>query len=114
PTPGLDTVSLHDALPILARHRARLPDDAWRTRVVEPVTGLAGALVARAQASPWRLAMQSEDFVWGSSAQALNQGFVMVQGYRLTGDRALLDAAQSQLDYVLGRTPLGVSFVTGH
>ncbi|TWT19843.1 glycoside hydrolase family 9 protein [Luteimonas wenzhouensis] len=98
----------------LARHRARLPDDAWRTRVVEAVTGLAGALVARAQASPWRLAMQSEDFVWGSSAQALNQGFVMVQGYRLTGDRALLDAAQSQLDYVLGRNPLGVSFVTGH
>jgi endoglucanase len=98
----------------LARHRERLPDEAWRARVADAVAGLARALASRAQHSPWRLAMQPEDFVWGSSAQALNQGLVMVQGYRLTGEPALLDAAQSQLDYVLGRNPLGVSFVTGH
>jgi endoglucanase len=44
----------------------------------------------------------------------MNQAMVLLQGYRLGGERGYLDAAQSQLDYVLGRNPLGVSFVTGH
>lgn len=38
---------------------------------------------------------------------------MLLQGYRLTQQRQFLDAAQSQLDYILGRNPLGLSFVTG-
>lgn len=98
----------------LARHRERLPDDALRARVSAALTGLAAQLAERSRNSAWRIAMQPQDFVWGSSAQALNQGLMLVQAHRLTGDRGFLDAAQSQLDYVLGRNPLGVSFVTGH
>src|SRR5690606_28514455 len=64
--------------------------------------------------SAWKVSMQAGDFVWGSNAVALNQALLMLQGYHLEGDRALLDAAQSQLDWVLGRNPLGVSFVTGY
>ena len=82
--------------------------------MIAGIEGLAARLAAVSQDSPWRVAMQAEDFVWGSSAQALNQALMLVQGYRLTGRREYLDAAQSQLDYVLGRNPLGVSFVTGH
>ena len=44
----------------------------------------------------------------------LNQALVMLQAYRLSGERHMLDAAQSQLDWVLGRNPQGLSFVTGH
>ena len=58
--------------------------------------------------------MQPADFVWGSNAVVLNQALMLLQGQRLAGRREYLDAAQSQLDYVLGRNPLGVSFVTGH
>ncbi len=97
----------------LARHRDRLPDDAARARVVGGIEALAASLAARERDSAWRVAMQAEDFVWGSSAQALNQAMVLLQGYRLSARREYLDAAQSQLDYVLGRNPLGVSFVTG-
>ncbi len=57
--------------------------------------------------------MQPGDFVWGSNAVVLNQAMMLLQGYRLNGKREYLDAAQSQLDYVLGRNPLGISFVTG-
>ncbi|HLT45528.1 MAG TPA: glycoside hydrolase family 9 protein, partial [Luteimonas sp.] len=98
----------------LARHRERLPDEALRARVSVAVDGLAARLAAQSRDSAWRLAMQPEDFVWGSSAQALNQAMMLVHGHRLDGSRGYLDAAQSQLDYVLGRNPLGVSFVTGH
>lgn len=97
----------------LAHHADRLPDDAARRRVAAGLERLAARLAARWQASPWRVAMQPEDFVWGSNAVALNQALMLLQGYRLTQRREYLDAAQSQLDWVLGRNPLGVSFVTG-
>ncbi|HET6396242.1 MAG TPA: glycoside hydrolase family 9 protein [Pseudoxanthomonas sp.] len=97
----------------LAHHRARLPDETARRRVETAVESLADALAARWKASPWRVAMQPGDFVWGSNAVALNQAMMLLQGYRISQRREHLDAAQSQLDYVLGRNPLGVSFVTG-
>lgn len=97
----------------LSQHRGRLPDAAARERIPEGVSALAARLATQWQASPWRVAMQSADFVWGSNAVALNQAIVLLQGYRLGGGRDQLDAAQSQLDYVLGRNPLGVSYVTG-
>ena len=57
--------------------------------------------------------MAGKDFIWGSNAVVLNQGMMLVQAYRITGKRDYLDAAQSALDYTLGRNPLGVSYVTG-
>ena len=53
--------------------------------------------------------MRDSDFGWGSNSTALNRALVLVQGYRLDGDRRLLDAAQASLDYVLGRNPLGLA-----
>ena len=97
----------------LARHREHLPQET-ASAVSAGVQALATALAASSLDSAWRVAMQPGDFVWGSSAQALNQAMLLVQVHLLSGDRAYLDAAQSQLDYVLGRNPLGVSFVTGH
>ncbi len=98
----------------LAHHRDRLPDDHARMRIFEGIDGLALRLSAEWRESPWRLAMRSSDFVWGSNAVVLNQAMLLLQGYRFTGQRDYIDAAQSQLDYVLGRNPLGVSYVTGH
>jgi endoglucanase len=57
--------------------------------------------------------MQQPDFVWGSSAVALNQAMMLLQGYRLNGNPDYLNAAQSGLDYVLGRNATAYSFVTG-
>ncbi|MEO6103761.1 MAG: glycoside hydrolase family 9 protein, partial [Pseudoxanthomonas sp.] len=73
----------------------------------------ADILVQQWQRSAYRVAMQPRDFVWGSNAVAMNQAMVLLQAYRLRGGSDYLDAAQSQLDYVLGRNPLGRSYVTG-
>jgi endoglucanase len=54
-----------------------------------------------------------QDFVWGSSAVAGNQGIALVQAYRLTGDERYLHFALANLDYLLGRNATGYSFVTG-
>ena len=97
----------------LARHREKLPPDE-RKRIEEQLLSLADKLAAQWQGSPWKVAMQASDMVWGSNAVVLNQALVLLQGQWLTGKGDYLDAAQSQFDYILGRNPLGVSFVTGY
>ncbi|HVM89489.1 MAG TPA: glycoside hydrolase family 9 protein [Puia sp.] len=54
-----------------------------------------------------------KDFIWGSNSVAANQGIVLVNTYRITKEKKYLDAALSNLDYILGRNATGYSFVTG-
>ena len=96
----------------MAHARDRLPATV-RQQVSDAIEALASRLAAQWRDSAWRVAMQGSDFIWGSNAVALNQAIVLLQGYRLSGKRDYLDAAQSQLDYILGRNPLDTSFVTG-
>ena len=97
----------------LVQHRKELTGAADQALIERRIRDEADELLADWQASPYRLSMRSADFIWGSNAVALNRALMMIQGYRLDGDRRLLDAAQSTLDYVLGRNPLGLAMVTG-
>jgi endoglucanase len=98
----------------LAQHRTRLTAAADQRLIAERVNGLAASLAATWSSSPYRVGMlQAADFNWGSNSGLLNQAVMLIQGYRLSGDRRQLDAAQSALDYVMGRNPLGTSMVTG-
>ncbi|MBX5437917.1 MAG: glycoside hydrolase family 9 protein [Thermoflavifilum sp.] len=56
---------------------------------------------------------RQSDFVWGSNAVAANQGLVMIYAWRLTHNPKYLQAAQSNLDYLLGRNATGYCFITG-
>ncbi|MFQ3577357.1 MAG: glycoside hydrolase family 9 protein, partial [Cytophagales bacterium] len=53
------------------------------------------------------------DFVWGSNANAANEGIILIQAYHITKDKDYLNAAISALDYILGRNATRYSFVTG-
>ena len=97
----------------LAHHRARLTPIADRKLIASRIDDLAARLARAWTGSPYRVAMQETDFVWGSNAVALNQAMMLLQGYRLSGNADYLRAAQSGLDYVLGRNAPGMSFVTG-
>jgi endoglucanase len=97
----------------LASHRDALPTQAQRAQAGTQVLGVADGLLRGWKNSAYAVAMDAPAFVWGSNGTALNRAVVLVGAYRLSHDRAYLDAAQSQLDYVLGRNPLGRSFVTG-
>lgn len=97
----------------LAQHRQALTAAADPALIERRIRTQADELLATWLASPYRLGMRPTDFRWGSNAVALNRALMMIQGYRLDGDRRLLDAAQSTLDYVLGRNPLGLAMVTG-
>lgn len=53
------------------------------------------------------------DFNWGSNSNCANQGWILMEAYRLTGKVDYRQAAISNLDYLLGKNPTGYCFVTG-
>ncbi len=54
-----------------------------------------------------------DNFVWGSNAVAANQGILLIQAFRLTGEQRYVENALDNLDYLLGRNATGYSYVTG-
>lgn len=53
-------------------------------------------------------------FEWGSNSFAVNNAIVMAYAYDITGDKKHIDGVSTAMDYVLGRNPLSVSYVTGY
>ena len=56
---------------------------------------------------------EKRDFVWGSNSVAANEGMLLINAWMQRHDQRYLDAAISNLDYLLGRNALDLSFVTG-
>lgn len=98
----------------LAHHHSQLSAAADQALIRGRIQGLANQLRSVWKASAYRVTMQSGDFIWGSNSVALGQAMMLLQAFRLNPDeRDYLDAAQSVLDYVLGRNAVDTSFVTG-
>ena len=57
--------------------------------------------------------VSNDAFRWGSTSDFLNQAMVLIYAYKISGEKAYKDAAQSTFDWVLGKNPNGYSFVTG-
>lgn len=110
----------------LAQHLRSLPAPE-QAIVQQRIRTLAQRLVQQWKQSAWRVPMQASDYKWGSNSEVLNQSLMLIQAVRLIDSTAgaanaasqgrfrqdALAAAQSNLDYVLGRNPMGRSQVTG-
>jgi endoglucanase len=93
------------------KHNSRTLDDTIRTRLI----GMANQYVRNAQSNAFLTVMggRKSDFVWGSNANAANQGILLIQVYFITHDRSYLDAALGNLEYICGRNATGFCFITG-
>lgn len=60
------------------------------------------------------VALEKNDFNWGSNGTASNKGMVLIHAYILTKEEKYLNAAIGIVDYVLGRNPLDISYLTGY
>ena len=99
----------------LSHHRELVAGVIDTTEIKNRVLELADQYAAFKRDSPYDMVMgRPGDFFWGSNSLAGNQGVVLMQAYRLTGEQEYLEAALSNLDYLLGRNATGYSFVTGH
>lgn len=63
--------------------------------------------------SGYRLPMHPWNWNWGSNSAVANNGIIMLHAYYLTGDKSFLNGAQKTLDYLLGKNPFEMSYVTG-
>jgi endoglucanase len=97
----------------LAEHRNRLSLGSDVGAARQQLLAVADTLAARWKASPYRVSMLRKELVWGSNSVILNQAIMLLTAYRLDPRPDYLNAAQSALDYVLGRNGPGISFVTG-
>ena len=71
----------------------------------------ADELYAQVEASPLNVA--NEKIIWGSNKMTVEEGITLAHAWRLSGQEKYLQAAIDQLDYVMGRNPFNLSFVTG-
>ena len=99
----------------LLQHESELPDAydkaALRTRIINFANSVMSGLVN----SPYQIVMgkSSSEFNWGSNSGAANQGIALIMAYRLTNAPKYLQAALTNLDYLLGRNATGYCFLTG-
>jgi endoglucanase len=83
------------------------------TRADDAVIGSADwALSQRDTFSAYRIPLGG--FEWGSNSAVLNNAVAMGLAYDITGDEEYFHGAAEAMDYLLGRNPLNVSFISGY
>ena len=73
----------------------------------------ANELRAVGDTSAYRLPALPSSWNWGSNSAMANNGIVLLHAYYVTGDKSYLDGAQQCFDYLLGKNPMEISYVTG-
>ena len=101
----------------LSRQKEKLPLFATGLAgdVRKQIILFADAYLTRPAASAFGVVMGAtkNEFNWGSNSNAANQGIALINAYLITNDKRYVDAALTNLDYLLGRNATGYSFVTG-
>ena len=95
----------------MATHAKEFGNDAQAAK--DSLIKVADGFVTRA-ATGFGVVMAKGDFVWGSNAVAANQGVWLLHAYYLTGEKKYYETAVKVLDYLLGKNPLNMSFLTGY
>ncbi len=58
--------------------------------------------------------LYSEKYQWGGNSKFANRAIILGTAYQLTGEKKYRDGVVHLMDYLLGRNPMGVSYVTGY
>ena len=96
----------------LATVPSNLPD---RSRVRTSVIDAAERLLDLQAGQPWGQPYAPTDgWDWGSNGRILNNLLVIATAYDVSGDVRYLRSVLSGIDYVFGRNPVGLSYVTGY
>ena len=78
------------------------------------VINLADFYVEMVNSTGFGVPISADNYYWGSNSTLLNKVMVLGVAYDISGDAIYLTAAQEGMNYILGRNPLGQSYVTGH
>jgi endoglucanase len=111
PLPSWDQVRLLGYY-TLVRLKSTLPEVA---NVKQNLLREADKMLTGIATTPFHTVMgrSDDDFIWGSNAVAANQGILLIQAYYISNKNKYLQAALTNLDYLLGRNATGYCFLTG-
>jgi len=89
---------------------------ATTTAIQQATQAAAAQLIERTRTNGYGNSLSLTDYHWGSNSNAANQSLLLLVAHRLQPNHTALDAALSNLHYLLGRNCFGVSWVTqlGH
>ena len=104
---GMDGVATYGK----ATHATEFADEASAAKA--DILKTADMFVERAQTG-FGVVMGNDDFDWGSNAVASNQGVWLLHAYYITGESKYYKTAVKVVDYLLGKNPLDMSFLTGY
>lgn len=110
--PGWQDTSTLGYISLLFNGKTALSDSDY-TLAKNRFLALADNFVTQHNDSVYAVAMERNDFVWGSNSVALNKAMILMQSYQLTDEIMYRKAATGLVDYVLGKNPTDYSFVTG-
>lgn len=85
---------------------------ALYTKIENAVVRQANTFVTATTSSPYGVAISR--FNWGSNMTVANAGIILGLAYQMTGEEKYQTAADSNLNYLLGKNPNGTCFVTGY
>lgn len=69
---------------------------------------------AEARTTSYRIPYASDRYAWGSNSNLLNRAIILALAAHWTGDARYSGHVVDVMDYLLGRNPLGRSFVSGY
>lgn len=110
---GLDwsTVGDYGNIAILTMENADDGSDIYQKALIA-VIDQAEEFLENTEKNPYGSSLT--EYNWGSNMTIANAGNILMLAYKLTDEPKYLDAANKQLDYLLGVNPLGTSFVSGY
>lgn len=88
-----------------------------RKKLKDSVITEADRLLKIREKSGYMVAMEPEDYVWGSNMVVLNRGMLFILAALVSGEKekkVYEQAALAQLHYLLGTNAVGYSYVTGY
>lgn len=88
-------------------------DEALKNHITESMIQLADHKLSIVESDGYATALAPKDYCWGSNLSVANIGIHLMDAFRLTGDPKYYNAAAAQLHYLLGRNPMGISYLTG-
>ena len=83
-----------------------------KSRIKKETARSADTLITRSNLSGYGNTLALDDYTWGSNGVAANQSLLLLMANHFEPDRQLVEAALSNLHYLLGRNCFGVSWVT--
>lgn len=70
-------------------------------------------LYSLSRRSGYGTAKSSYDYIRGSNMYSMTDSMILILAYKLWGSKDYLTAAYEQLNYILGKNPMGLCYVTG-